>query len=158
LTLFLFPHVFPTRPSFPASKSPSTSISPPISNRIGNIEGCFRFASPANRAATGPVDRFTRLLLSPTYRPLVRCRAAEILRAEQVAPHHVLVIVGCTSGGEELEEGQGPSTAEKVVYSWVVGLQGKDAGAEAGCWLTEGVNRVSMDGGLVGWDQIFGSE
>jgi hypothetical protein len=38
----------------------------------GDVEASYAFASPANRASTGPIDRFATLLESPIYRPLTR--------------------------------------------------------------------------------------
>lgn len=43
------------------------------------IEQTFRFASPANRAATGPVDRFALLFQTPAYSPMLNHASAEIL-------------------------------------------------------------------------------
>lgn len=39
--------------------------------RTGDTATVFAFASPANRRATGPLERFAALLESPIYRPLV---------------------------------------------------------------------------------------
>lgn len=60
----------------------------------------FRFASPANQAATGPsVDRFAEMLGAPQYRPLLGHLGAEVLRSVQMKPDVALLIVGEFSWG-----------------------------------------------------------
>lgn len=41
------------------------------------IEAAFRFASPANRAVTGPLERFAEMLRNPVYRPMLDHASAE---------------------------------------------------------------------------------
>lgn len=41
------------------------------------IEVTYRFASPANKNVTGPLNRFKRLLKSPDYRPMLNHKTAE---------------------------------------------------------------------------------
>jgi hypothetical protein len=45
------------------------------------INQCYAFASPANRAATGPLARFTAMVQNQNYRPLVRQTSALVGRA-----------------------------------------------------------------------------
>ena len=48
-------------------------------NSNGNgIEATFRFASPSNKAVTGPLERFTKLFDAEQYRPLLNHQDAEV--------------------------------------------------------------------------------
>ena len=40
------------------------------------IEISFRFASPANKGHTGPLDRFTRMIKNPLYSPMLNHQTA----------------------------------------------------------------------------------
>lgn len=42
-----------------------------------DIETTFGFASPANRAQTGPLERFVQMINGPLYRPMIESRAIE---------------------------------------------------------------------------------
>lgn len=42
------------------------------------ISATFRFASPANRRMTGPIERFSSLFDSPQYQPMLKNRGTEI--------------------------------------------------------------------------------
>ena len=44
----------------------------------GGIERTFRFASPANRESTGPLDRFADLFRTPAYRPMLNHESSEV--------------------------------------------------------------------------------
>jgi hypothetical protein len=44
------------------------------------IKQCYAFASPANRAVTGPLDRFTAMVQNPIYSPLVSQTSALVGR------------------------------------------------------------------------------
>ena len=52
--------------------------------REGDFAAVFAFASPQNQAATGPLERFTRMLRTPAYAPLIGHRAASIVTTMQV--------------------------------------------------------------------------
>ncbi len=52
-----------------------------LNEELGNDQGiaiAFRFASPANREVTGPVDRFATLLRNPLYRPMLDHAASRL--------------------------------------------------------------------------------
>ena len=55
-----------------------------LSCRSLDHETVFAFASPANQAATGPVERFASMLRTPAYEPLLRHRSADIVATMQV--------------------------------------------------------------------------
>lgn len=44
-----------------------------------DMETAFQLASPANKAATGPVDRFATMVQSPRYCPLLKHDKSDIL-------------------------------------------------------------------------------
>jgi len=46
----------------------------PYENR--GVEVTFKFASPANKRITGPLDRFKMMVRSPTYGPMIDHRSA----------------------------------------------------------------------------------
>lgn len=88
----------------------------------------YNFASPANRRATGPFDRFVRMVKGPRYGPMV---------------DHV----EATPGPVEQDGG----TAERRVtltgpdgrtVTYCFGLSRERAGELDGCWLTD---RVVVD-------------
>lgn len=95
------------------------------------IKTAFRFASPENRAATGPVERFIRLVKNPLYRPLLNHRTAKrdpVVVAGDVAQQRVMVT---SADGEE------------VIYKFTLSKQ--KAGEYKDCWMTDGVERVGDD-------------
>ena len=48
----------------------------------GDVETCFRFASPGNKRATGPWQRFEIMVRqTPAYAPLVGCERYSIVAA-----------------------------------------------------------------------------
>ena len=91
------------------------------------IEITFRFASPENKRATGPLERFTQMVNSPAYRPLLNHRTAEygpIEVTENLAVQPVTLI---------------SQNGEKVGY--VFSLSKQTGGSYDGCWMTNGVSR-----------------
>ncbi|HEU0101252.1 MAG TPA: DUF4864 domain-containing protein [Mycobacteriales bacterium] len=107
--------------------------------RVGAAAGrgvhqVWAFASPGNRAATGPVQRFAAMLRGSAYAALLEHRAA------QLGP---LVDRGDEAQVEVLVLGTDDRT---VGFTWVLARQ--RTGAYAGCWLTEGVVRHPDEGEL----------
>lgn len=87
----------------------------------------FSFASPVNRAAVGPLDRFSDLARDDTYRPLlghVRAVRGGIRMQGDRATQRVVVT---TPGGEQ------------AVYTFTLSRQ--PDGMYKGCWMTDGVTR-----------------
>ena len=89
------------------------------------IGTAYNFASPGNRRATGPFDRFVRMVTGPQYAPMV---------------DHV----EATPGPVERDG----STAERRVtltgpdgrtVTYVFGLSEQSSGRFEGCWLTDRV-------------------
>jgi hypothetical protein len=92
----------------------------------------WSFASPGNRAATGPVESFAQLLRSTLYRGLLGHRAA------QLGP--------LTEFGDEAQQEVLVLTADDrtLGFTWVLGRT--PAPPHPGCWLTEGVLRHPDEG------------
>jgi len=92
----------------------------------------WAFASPGNREATGPVDRFAGMLRSSLYRGLLEHRAAQLgpprMTGEQ-AQQEVLVLT---------------ADDRTMGFTWVLGRQSDPP--YAGCWMTDGVLRHPEDG------------
>lgn len=92
------------------------------------IRIAFRFASPANKNATGPVERFITLVKNPLYRAMIGFEHAELekmryagnLAQQRVTLHH--------RNGEQA--------------TFVFTLSRQRDGDQRGCWMTDGVLRV----------------
>jgi hypothetical protein len=88
-------------------------------------ETAYNFASPANRRATGPRDRFVRMVTGRTYAPLVDHReavAGPVERTGNVAEQRVTV-----TGGD----------GRTVTYTF--GLSLLATGPFRNCWATDRV-------------------
>lgn len=86
---------------------------------------CYVFASPANRSVTGPIDRFARMLVAPTYQPLVEAETT-IVGSQEVRGDVATVLVTVTD-------------ANKRVASYRFYLSRQTTGRIEGCWMTDGV-------------------
>jgi len=98
------------------------------------IETVFAFASPANRVATGPFDRFASLVKAPVYRPMLN-----FVRAER-APVHV--------DGDRARQRVTVVTAGGSRVTYIFLLSRQQGGEFAGCWMTDAVSRVNDQGPL----------
>ena len=91
------------------------------------IEAAFRFASPSNRRATGPIDRFTEMVKGPAYSAMLGFERAEYgemrVDGDQAAQRVTLV----------------QPDGRRVSY--VFGLSKQSGGEYAGCWMTDSVMR-----------------
>ncbi len=88
------------------------------------IETAYRFASPANRAATGPIERFARMLRDPMYQPMLNCRRVELG-------------LGLATGDLAwVEAAVVDAEGETVVYEFTLSRV-----KELGCWMTDSVLR-----------------
>ena len=90
------------------------------------IEAAFRFASPSNRAATGPLDRFARMV-KDGYADMLTFRRAEYgpihVEDDQAAQEVTLV----------------QADGRRTTYLFALSRQAE--GDCAGCWMTDGVLR-----------------
>jgi hypothetical protein len=92
------------------------------------IMTAYNFASPANRRATGPLERFTTMVRSHRYRPLIDFddeATGPVERDGNYATQRVTVT------------GHGGRT---VTYEFAVSLQA--SARFHGCWQTDGVRVV----------------
>ncbi len=95
------------------------------------IEITFRFASPENRRATGPLPRFRALLHNPMYSDLlnhVRAEYGDPLLRGHMALGPVLI-----------------TTTEGKQVGYMFQLSKQLDERCPGCWMTEGVTRLDAD-------------
>lgn len=125
----------------PDSLKPSPNLSPAEVVRIqievlghndvpyenAGIEIAFRFASPANKSVTGPLDRFIQLVSNPIYRPMLNHQEAQYGEI-QVEGNQALQPVILTA-----------KNGERVGYLFVLSKQ--EGGPYDACWMTDGVIR-----------------
>jgi Domain of unknown function (DUF4864) len=86
------------------------------------IATTFRFASEANRQATGPLERFRRMLRNPLYAPMIDHVSAEFGPVHHEGGVARLQVVHFGGGGEV------------VAYDFTLSRD-----EATGCWLTDGV-------------------
>ena len=91
------------------------------------IETAFEFASPGNRAATGPLPRFAAMVHGPAYRDMLGFERAEYgpvgVDGDQAAQEVTLV------------QADGRRT------TYLFGLSRQSGGRYDGCWMTDAVVR-----------------
>lgn len=87
----------------------------------------WEFASPGNRSATGPLDRFARMLREPVYNGLLAHRAVQLGPLDETGDHASLEVLVLTE--DDCAQG----------FTWVLGRQ--DDPPYRGCWMTDGVLR-----------------
>lgn len=85
----------------------------------------YTLAAPANKAVTGPIQRFAAMLVNPTYRPLVERRHAIV---GQAVVHEPWATVMVTTIDHE--------HGVRVFHFY---LERQTEGPDAGCWMTFGV-------------------
>jgi len=94
------------------------------------IEITFRFASPANRQYTGPLNRFKRMVKSPTYSPMLNHKMAEygpLEISDETATQRVTII---------------DPSGKATVYLFSLSKQ-SDPSCK-GCWMTDSVVAVPV--------------
>jgi hypothetical protein len=96
-----------------------------------DIEVTFRFASPANRTQTGPLERFTQMIESPAYKPMLGSLTINYYRLEMSQNYARQRVQLISKGGEE------------VVYVFYLSKQ-TDAPYE-NCWMTDMVRIESWE-------------
>jgi hypothetical protein len=89
------------------------------------IRTAWNFASPANRAATGPLDRFIELVKNPPYMPIVGFEWAELTQ--------VLI----RRGQAQLAARLFHPHFDEAIYAFILSIQ--EAAPYYGCWMTDGV-------------------
>lgn len=96
------------------------------------IRTAFNFASPANKAATGPIERFIPLVKNPVYRPMI--------------DHAEAVYGEVQQEGDEAQQPVVLTTPEGERVGYVFTLSKQTGGPCDGCWMTDGVVRVEAGG------------
>lgn len=94
------------------------------------IETAFRFASPANKRATGPLERFQTLFDTPTYGPMIDHAAARYSAPQVNGSTAQVGAILTTKDGE------------RVGYLFRLSKQ-TEAPCEA-CWMTDAVIPVPV--------------
>ena len=97
----------------------------------------FRFASPGNRAATGPFTRFAEMI-RVGYPDLLGFTEARYGPIQVVGGQAVQAVTFVQPGGREA--------------TYLFGLSRQNRGACAGCWMTDAV--VEQDGDAAGTRRI----
>lgn len=94
----------------------------------GAMLQCYTLASPANRAVTGPLARFTVMIMNPEYRSLVM-QADRLVGTPIVRGDKAVVLASVVGFDREL-----------ATYCFYLS---KQPGPEhRGCWMTDSVIRV----------------
>lgn len=96
-----------------------------------NIQRCYNFASPSNRAAfKDDLAHFGSMLRTPAYQVLLGHASSEILETKQVSTSTFIAVCGINSN-------QG-----RAVFIWVCTLQPPGSALLPNCWLTDAVYRA----------------
>ena len=95
----------------------------PVSD--AGIKTAYNFASPANRRATGPLDRFVGMVRGPRYAPMI---------------DHVEATSGPVErDGDTAEQRVTLTGPDGRTVTYLFGLSRASDGPYEGCWLTDSV-------------------
>ena len=132
-------------PSPTAKASPSPTLKPEevvrlVTEAMGRndspaadtgIATAFAFASPGNKQVTGPLARFTPMVKSPMYDPLINYATIEYAPIRVEGDHaEQLVKVSDVDG-------------MPAQFMWILTRQAD--GEFKGCWMTDGVTRLGIE-------------
>jgi Domain of unknown function (DUF4864) len=92
------------------------------------IERCYRFASPANREHTGPIEHFAQMVQAPQYAPLLNAKHFLVGQATREKDEAFLLVTATDSAGE------------LMLFRFFLSKQAK--APYEGCWMTDAVIRV----------------
>ena len=103
----------------------------------GDVGRCFAFASPENRRATGPWQRFEMMVRqTPAYAPLVGCSSFSVLSALALDDERYRCCVRMRPAGSS----SAPFAVAAVSCDYVWELRKVcEADGEESCWMTDGV-------------------
>ncbi len=96
------------------------------------IEEVYNFASPANRAHTGPLPRFKKMVHNPLYESMLGWQEAE---------YGKMFVDGDTARQEVVLTSKG---GERVGYRFELSKQ--SGGEYEDCWMTDAVMRFDPEG------------
>jgi len=94
----------------------------------GAMLQCYALASPANRAVTGPISRFTVMIMNPEYRSLVM-QEDRLVGTPIILGDRAVVLASVVGYDREL--------ATFCFY-----LSKQQGSKHRGCWMTDSVIRV----------------
>lgn len=99
----------------------------------------FAFASPENKASTGPLERFALLLQHAQHRPLLGHAASTTVQRMQSSDSVYMEIVEVTPRAEShAAPGAAAGPAGSLLYVWVLRRQPQSSNWR-GCWMTDSV-------------------
>ena len=101
------------------------------------IERAFRFASPSNKAMTGPLEKFIRIVKGPAYSSMLNSVSSSIVGSEVKDDQARFAVHFVTADGRQ------------VTYIFVLSKQNE--GEFNNCWMTDGV--APLEQGEDGPDQ-----
>ncbi len=134
-----------TPPAVPTEPSPKLSPAEVVSAQLAALKNndgddtgirmTFRFASPGNKAQTGPVGRCIEMLKNPAYRPLINYKSdhREPIEVDGSVAKQVVTLVS-TNG-------------KRTRYLFVLSKQ--EQPPCRGCWMTDAVMRLDPLSGPV---------
>ncbi len=102
-----------------------------IPHENAGIEIAFRFASPANKITTGPLERFIQLVRNPVYRPMLNHREAEYGAIQIEEDRAVQLVILTAQGGERA--------------AYFFSLSKQRGGRYDACWMTDAVIRFEIE-------------
>eukprot|EP00928_Gymnodinium_smaydae_P034303 TRINITY_DN24346_c0_g1_i1.p1 TRINITY_DN24346_c0_g1~~TRINITY_DN24346_c0_g1_i1.p1 ORF type:complete len:261 (+),score=13.83 TRINITY_DN24346_c0_g1_i1:121-903(+) len=111
----------------PSLSSEAVVITQAYALHCNRIDVCFKFASPANRSAVGPLERFSSFFTHPSpYSAMVSCKRFSLI------PH------GLSSYTVAFFDQEG----QEDLFMWHLSKQ--VAGEFEGCWMTDSVMPLSI--------------
>jgi predicted membrane-bound mannosyltransferase len=96
-----------------------------IPYKNAGIEFTFSFASPSNKKATGPLERFIQLVNNPLYQPMLNHQAVQYGELQLNGDQAVQRVILTTSDGK------------RVAYIFTLSKQKGDS--YDNCWMTDSV-------------------
>ena len=105
----------------------------------GDVQSCFEFASPANKANTGPWQRFELMVRqTPAYSPLVGCTRYAVVGALPTGDSGYRCRVRVWPAGGS--SAPFAVAAPVIDYDWLLSKQPDESEpGVAGCWMVDGV-------------------
>jgi hypothetical protein len=100
-----------------------------VPHKNAGIEITFRFASPGNKMATGPLDHFIQLVSGPVYRPMLNHQEARYGEIRMKGNEARQPVILTTKNGERV--------------GYVFSLSKQEGGPHNNCWMTDSVVPVA---------------
>ena len=135
----------PTPPAPATEPSPKLSPAQVVSAQLAALKNnddgdtgiriTFRFASPGNKAQTGPIERFIAMLKNPAYQPMINYKSdhREPIEVDGSVARQVVTLVS--------------SSGKRTRYLFVLSKQKQPPCR--GCWMTDAVMRPDPMSGPV---------